>query len=185
MILNVIVAISIVILIIGFVFLYRELLTKSKRKTALPWKIEYMRGPKTKLDVVSADFDSSHMATIECDGTPIRHDEGSTCIDGDVELCEPSPYKLLAFFDYADGYLNRTENGDYDCITTPYSGGCDQGWFDKWKDLRKGTQALTKCPEDESAYPLIGRCYIGVQQTGEAIDKAKRYIELNDLKCER
>lgn len=184
--LRIIVAVTISTFIIGFVLLYRELFTKHKKKIELPWKIEYMQEERKEGGVVSAEFDQSHMATVECDGTRIPYQEGMKCVDGDEKLCEPYPYRMLAFFDDADGYLSRIKgDGSYECSASAYYGACEEAWLEPWKKLRKGAENLTECPVDEDAYPLIGRCYRSIKQTGGAIDKANRYIEINDLKCEK
>jgi len=172
--------------IFGFVQLYRVYFTIPSEATEGVVEIKYMSEPTLDLNNIQAEFNSSRMVTILCDGQAIGHEDGYTCTGEDgTKLCDGSPYKLLAFFDPPDGNL-VIKDGETDYTCQGASSGstvCYPETFNQWKRAHTGTEELTSCPDDESLYAPYGKCYFSKSQSGEALEYANEYIRLNDWKC--
>jgi hypothetical protein len=153
--------------------------------TPIEWDIRY--GSNVIANDIPMKFNQYRMAMATCNGKPLKFIEGDTCVTSDgTVLCEPPINRPIIFYDTPDGNLELKDDDTYQCKPeTQRQTKCFNSTLNTWKKFHEDTQSLVSCPteQDLDKYPPHGKCYSTSVRQNEAVDNARKFIEINKKVC--
>ena len=163
------------------------LLLRKPKPQSVEWDIRYRSDVAEDTRNSPMEFDLYRMAMATCNGKPVNFENGDTCVAPDgTELCEPTTERPLIFRDTPDGNLELQSDNLYVCRKKAQKQTtCFDNTLQTWKKFHDNAQNLTACPNatDLENYPPHGSCYFSAVRENEAIEKARKFISINDKSC--